>query len=90
MPALINYLGSMFSFGGPVIGNNALTLTVSYLPMLIIAGVASTPLGVKLYNKISSKAFTPALQTVYCVGVMALSTALLVAGSFNPFIYFRF
>ncbi|MBQ7219178.1 MAG: MBOAT family protein [Ruminococcus sp.] len=90
MPALINYLGSMFSFGGPVIGNNALTLTVSYLPMLIIAGVASTPLGVKLYNKISSKAFTPALQTVYCIGVMALSTALLVAGSFNPFIYFRF
>ena len=90
MPALGAYLGSMFSFGGVVIGHNALELAVSYLPMLVIAGVASTPLGVKLYTKVKTTAFNPVLQSVYCAVVMTLSTALLVAGSYNPFIYFRF
>ncbi|WP_316607054.1 MBOAT family O-acyltransferase [uncultured Ruminococcus sp.] len=90
MTALWAQLRSMFSFGGIVIGNNALTLVMSYLPVLLIACVASTPLGVKLYEKVKESAAAPALQTVYCGIVLLLSTAFLVAGSYNPFIYFRF
>ena len=90
MPAMGAFFASMFNFGGIVVGNDALTLIMSYLPMLVIAGVASTPLGVKLYNMVKTKPGTPVLQSVYCAVVMVLSTALLVAGSYNPFIYFRF
>ncbi len=90
LPAMGAFFASMFNFGGTVIGNDALALTMSYLPMLIIAAVASTPLGVKLYDKVKTTAVNPVLRSVYCTVVMALSTALLVAGSYNPFIYFRF
>lgn len=90
MSALWAQLSSMFSFGGIVIGNNALTVVMSYLPVMLIACIASTPLGVKLYEKVKGNAAAPALQTVYCAGVLFLSTAFLVAGSYNPFIYFRF
>ena len=90
MAAMGAFLGSMFNFGGIVIGSDALVIVLSYLPMLLIAGGASTPLGVRLYDKVKTTAANPVLQSVYCAGVMALSTALLVAGSYNPFIYFRF
>ncbi len=90
MPALGQFLGSMFNFGGIVIGENALTLVMSYLPMLIVGCVAATPLGALLYKKVRATAAAPALQAVYCAAVLFISTALLVAGSYNPFIYFRF
>ena len=90
MPAMGAQFASMFNFGGVAVGNNALTIIMSYLPVMIVAGVAATPLGVKLYSKVKERSAAPLLQTLYCAGVLFLSTALLVAGSYNPFIYFRF
>ena len=86
------FLVAMFNLDGaqPVIGSSAGVLILSYLPMLIVAGVASTPLGANLYGKVKEKAFNPALQTVYCALVLAVATALLVSQSYNPFLYFRF
>ena len=84
------FFGSLFSFGGPVVGASAGALILSYLPMLIIAALASTPLGAFLYGKVKESAFNPALQTVYCTAVLGISTALLVSQSYNPFLYFRF
>ena len=84
------FFGSLFSFGGPVVGASAGALILSYLPMLIIAALASTPLGAFLYGKVKETAFNPALQTVYCTAVLGISTALLVSQSYNPFLYFRF
>lgn len=90
MAAMGAHFASMFNFGGIVVGNNALTLIMSYLPVIIVAGIAATPLGAKLYDKIKGVKAAPLMQTVYCAGVLFLSTAMLVAGSYNPFIYFRF
>ena len=90
VPAMFEFFGSMFNFAGPVIGEKAGVLALSFLPMLIFAGVASTPLGAKLYLKVKDTAANPALQTVYCTAVMGLSTAMLVTGSYNAFLYFRF
>ena len=90
MPAMGAFFASMFNFGGVVVGNDALTLIMSDLPMRLIAALASTPRGVKLYSKVRTAPVTPGLQSIYCAVVMAASTALLVAGSYNPFIYFRF
>ena len=90
MGELWAFICSMFSFAGPVIGSSAGVLILSYLPILILAGLASTPLGAKLYEKVRPTAFDPALQSVYCTFVMGVSTALLVTQSYNPFLYFRF
>ena len=84
------FFTSLFSFGGPVIGASAGALVLSYLPMLIVAALASTPLGAWLYGKVKETAFNPALRTAYCTVVLAISTALLVSQSYNPFLYFRF
>ena len=85
-----SYFAAMFNFGGTVISADTGAIVLSYLPMLLVAALASTPLSVKLYQKIQSAKGVPILQSVYCAGVLMLSTALLVGGSYNPFIYFRF
>ena len=90
LPAMLQYFAAMFDFGGTAITADTGAVVLSYLPMLLVAAVASTPLSAKLYQKIRSGSAVPILQSVYCVIVLALSTALLVGGSYNPFIYFRF
>ncbi len=90
MSQLSDYIVNMFSFSGPVIGETALTTTLSYLPLIIIAGIASTPLMFKLYSKVSNTGVKIALDTVYCMAIMALCTASLVNQSYNPFLYFKF
>ena len=90
LPAMWDYLCAMFRFIGPVIGEKAGVLALCNLPLLLFAGAAATPLGAKLYAKVKDTAASPALQSVYCTAVLGLSTAMLVAGSYNPFIYFRF
>ena len=85
-----NYIVSMFNFGSGVIGESAAASALSYLPMLIVAAIASTPLAAKLYSKIKEAKFIWVPQTLYCLGVLAICTALLVSQSYNPFLYFRF
>ena len=84
------FFTSMFSFGGVVISHDAGVLALSYLPMLLAAAVASTPLATNLYKKIADTAAAPALKTAFCIVVLAICTALLVSQSYNPFLYFRF
>lgn len=84
------FFGSMFSFGSVAVSHSAGTLILSYLPMLLVAGVASTPLGTWLYQRVQGTKAAPALQTVFCIVVLGLCTALLVSQSYNPFLYFRF
>ena len=58
--------------------------------MLIVAGVASTPLGSKLYAKVADTRYIWIAETLFCALVLFLSTAALSTQSYNPFLYFRF
>lgn len=87
------YLKTMFGGGAGLINNNVLYQILSYLPLLVVCVVASTPLAKKIYEKLSYKAGEGALLTIDMVriaGVMLLSIAYLISGSYNPFLYFRF
>lgn len=80
-------------FGGAEFAdNNALYLLLSNLPLLIICVIASMPFPKKAFGKISKKFKNAgtAAELVCVTGVMALSTAYLISGSYNPFLYFRF
>ncbi len=79
-----------YLFGGGFIGHDALVNIISYLPLLIIAGIAATPIGKRIYGKIENKKYTGALVTALCAAAMLICTAMLVSGSYNPFLYFRF
>lgn len=84
------FMADLFNFGNGVCGNQAFNLIMSNLPMLIIAAVASTPLAAMLYNRFEHTRFMWIPETLYCMGVLAVSTASLVNQSYNPFLYFRF
>lgn len=66
----------------------------SYAVLLLIAVVGATPLPRLLLQRLGIRPGGEKLQNLLEVPVLllilALSTAYLVDGSFNPFLYFRF
>ena len=84
------FMVDLFNFGNGICGDQAFNLIMSNLPMLIIAAVASTPLATMLYTRFEHRRFMWIPETLYCMGVLAVSTASLVNQSYNPFLYFRF
>lgn len=84
------FMVDLFNFGNGICGDQAFNLIMSNLPMLIIAAVASTPLAKMLYTRFEHRRFMWIPETLYCMGVLAVSTASLVNQSYNPFLYFRF
>ena len=90
MSQLGSFLTDLFNFGNGLCGNQALTLILSYLPLLIVAAIASTPLGAKLYSRFSNTRHIWILESLFCAVILLISTASLVDQSYNPFLYFRF
>ena len=89
----VAFLKTMFGGGAGFISNGTLYQILSYLPLLIVCLVTATPLAKKIYGKLSLKAGEGVLLTVDSVriaGIMLLSIAYLISGSYNPFLYFRF
>lgn len=84
------FMVDLFNFGNGICGDQVFNLIMSNLPMLIIAAVASTPLATMLYTRFEHTRFMWIPETLYCMGVLAVSTASLVNQSYNPFLYFRF
>ncbi len=84
------YLKAMFGLGGAGLMDTAFLYNLrNYLPILIIAGIASTPLAKNLWHKLSKRVRQVALPILLIAGLV-LATAYLVDGTYNPFLYFRF
>ena len=87
--ALGVYLKAMFGFGAGLLDSMFLYELRNYLPVLAISMVASTPLAARAWHKLPWRVVRVALP-VLILGCLILSTAYLVDGSYNPFLYFRF
>jgi alginate O-acetyltransferase complex protein AlgI len=61
----------------------------SFIIVLVIAALASTPLPKKLYDKLPQRAQS-VITPILIVLVLIISTAYLVDATYNPFLYFRF
>ena len=84
------YLRAMFGMAeGGLANGSAWYYFTSFLPMILIGVVASTPLATKLWNKLPEKAMKIALP-VLILGGLVFCTAYLVDATYNPFLYFRF
>ena len=84
------YLKVMFGLSGAALLDQRFFYYLpSYLPILCAAALAATPLGAALYRHMGTRA-----QQITCVvlvaGGLLVCTAYLVAGTYNPFLYFRF
>lgn len=87
---LFAFFGSLFNFSNGICSAETMNIILSFLPMLVVAGVASTPLGAKLYAKVQNTRFIWIAETLFCAAVLFIATASLVNNSYNPFLYFRF
>ncbi len=88
-------LGIMFGLGGvPLVTAETLYYLKSYLIIFIIGIVGATPLPSMLVKKLSDKEkwhkIVNVAEVVVLPMLLIISTAYLVDGSFNPFLYFRF
>ena len=83
------YLAAMFGFGAGLLDSAFLYYLRNYLPILVIAVVAATPLAANLWRKLPEPARRAALPLLMAAGLV-LATAYLVDGTYNPFLYFRF
>ncbi len=88
-------IGSMFGAGGyPLASFEALYALRSYAVVFIIGIIGATPLAARLIEKLRTKAVANAAvniaEPVTMVGLLAVCTAYMVDGAFNPFLYFRF
>lgn len=89
----LTYIKVLFGGGTGFISTDTIYQGLSYLPILIICAIASTPILKKLYDKITAKCGMPLQLTtdvVLIIILITLSIAYLVSGSYNPFLYFRF
>jgi alginate O-acetyltransferase complex protein AlgI len=62
----------------------------SYAVLLVMAFIGATPLTRNLCRKIENTKISTVLEPIMVVVILVVSTAYLVDGSFNPFLYFRF
>ncbi len=88
--ALGPYLSAMFGFAAGGLWNGAVGYYLrSYGVALALAALASTPLGAKSWEKLPQKGKAVALPLLMLFA-LALATAYLVDGTYNPFLYFQF
>lgn len=86
---------SMFGFGKlPAVNFESLYYLRSYAAVLIIAAIGATPLPKKIIARIRTRkageCTVNIAEPLYLTVLLAVCTAFLIDGSFNPFLYFRF
>ena len=91
----LHRLGTLFGAGtASGLGTEALYMLRSYGVVLALAVLGATPLPAMLWKKVQeAKSLAPVLtvaEPLCTFALLALCTAFLVDGSFNPFLYFRF
>ncbi len=87
---LTAFAAQLFTGANGVIGHDALSVTLSFLPLLAAAAVGSTPLLRNIGKRLEGSAIYRSAEIAMCVCALLLCTAALVSQSYNPFLYFRF
>ena len=81
-------LKSLFGLNGiPMISKEAMYYTKSYGITIVLAMIFTVPVIPDYLQKWKSCSYARAIMWI---GMLLINTAFLVAGSFNPFLYFRF
>jgi alginate O-acetyltransferase complex protein AlgI len=91
----ILFFKNMFGLGGlPFVTVETSYYIRSYIVVLVIALIASTPILTNMLHKLKQKKglnlFLNGIEPFYYVALLLIVTAFLIDSSFNPFLYFRF
>lgn len=86
-----NRLLRMFTLDSTALTNaESLYYLRSYIFTIIIAIIGSTPLPKRIADKLENKKIMTIIEPLFVGVLLIATTAFIVDGSFNPFIYFRF
>ena len=88
--ALSLQLKHMFTAGSQLISNDALSVIMSYAPLLAVSVLACVPLWRNIYARLHEMKFMGFVEILAVCAIMVMCTAALVNDSYNPFLYFRF
>lgn len=87
-------IAGLFGGTGAVAGVQSLYYLKSYAVVLLLAVLGATPLPKRLLARLRKNrvcgVLLDVLEPIVLVALLALCTAYLIDGSFNPFLYFRF
>ena len=84
-------IACLFGCGGlPLISAETAYYLRSFAPVLILASIGATQMPKKAAFALTKTRFAPALELFLLAGILLISTAYLVDGSFSPFLYLRF
>ena len=84
-------LSNMFGISDiPLLSAETLYYLKSYAVIFIVALIGATPLPKKIAKKAEEIRGNTLVQGIAVAVILIISTAYLVDGSFNPFLYFRF
>ena len=95
MDALPAFVGGLFGIGVSGFADaSTLYIADSFLVLLLVCIIGSTPFPKRIVGGFSKtktgEAVLTVLEPLTIAALLLISTALLVDGSFNPFLYFRF
>lgn len=93
--SLGSYLKTMAGTGVPLINNYAMYKLYTNILLLLIMAVCSTKLPVYVLGKLAGRLKLNEIagfwiKAVFTFIILITSMALLISGSYNPFLYFRF
>lgn len=84
------FLARMFGSDGFMMSGDIVSTVVTYIPLLAVSAIVSTPLINKLYYKIKNKPMLYVIDNAGCILALLLCTAALVSSDYNPFLYYKF
>ena len=93
LSSALSCVKGLFGLGGlPPVSTQGLYLLKSNLVLLAVAILGATPAPKRLWEQLEAKAprLSAGLAPIGMAALLLVSTACLVDGSYNPFLYFRF
>ena len=84
-------IGGLIGIGKiPLVSKESIYYLKSYLAVILIGIVGSTPILKNIVNNIKMKKFINLVEPIFLLAILLICTSYIVDGSFNPFLYFRF
>ncbi len=74
----------------PLVSKESIYYLKSYLVVILVGVVGSTPIIKNIVNNIKMKKIINFIEPIFLLSVLLICTSYIVDGSFNPFLYFRF
>ena len=88
---IVQNIGGLIGIGEiPLVSNESLYYLKSYLIVMVIGIIGSTPILKNIINNIKLNKVINLLEPIFLLLTLLICTSYIIDGSFNPFLYFRF